>query len=63
MEQVKAGITQSYIAWRRSVPFYPLIDISSLPFVTVPMKLWGSLYDGLCEELRKIFAKNPGCMC
>ena len=47
MEQVKAGITQSYIASVGGIaPFYPLIDITSLPFAYSSYEIGCKLYDG-----------------
>ena len=58
MEQVKAGITQSYIASVGGIaPFYPLIDITSLPFAYSSYEIGCQLYDGpfgagLAEDIR-----------
>jgi tripartite ATP-independent transporter DctP family solute receptor len=58
MEQVKAGITQSYIASVGGIaPFYPLIDITSLPFAYSSYEIGCELYDGpfgqgLAEDIR-----------
>jgi tripartite ATP-independent transporter DctP family solute receptor len=47
MEQVKAGITQSYIASVGGIAsFYPLIDITSLPFAYSSYEIGCELYDG-----------------
>ncbi len=47
MEQVKAGITQSYIASVGGIaPFYPLIDITSMPFAYSSYEIGCQLYDG-----------------
>ena len=59
MEQVKAGITQSYIASVGGIaPFYPLIDITSLPFAYSSYEIGCQLYDGpfgktLADDIRK----------
>jgi len=59
MEQVKAGITQSYIASVGGVaPFYPLIDITSMPFAYNSYEIGCALYDGpfgkeFAEDIRK----------
>lgn len=59
MEQVKAGITQSYIASVGGVaPFYPLIDITSLPFAYSSYEVGCALYDGpfgeeFAEDIRQ----------
>ncbi len=59
MEQVKAGITQSYIASVGGVaPFYPLIDITSMPFAYSSYEIGCALYDGpfgneFAEDIRK----------
>ncbi len=59
MEQVKAGITQSYIASVGGVaPFYPLIDITSMPFAYSSYEIGCDLYDGpfgkeFAEDIRK----------
>ena len=58
MEQVKAGITQSYIASVGGIaPFYPLIDITSMPFAYSSYEIGCKLYDGpfgqaLAEDIR-----------
>jgi TRAP-type C4-dicarboxylate transport system substrate-binding protein len=58
MEQVKAGITQSYIASVGGIaPFYPLIDITSMPFAYSSYEIGGKLYDAafgqeLAEDIR-----------
>ncbi len=58
MEQVKAGITQSYIASVGGIaPFYPLIDITSLPFAYSSYEIGCELYDGpfgqeLAQDIR-----------
>jgi tripartite ATP-independent transporter DctP family solute receptor len=58
MEQVKAGITQSYIASVGGIaPFYPLIDITSMPFAYSSYEIGCELYDGpfgqdLAEDIR-----------
>ena len=59
MEQVKAGITQSYIASVGGVaPFYPLIDITSMPFAYSSYEVGCALYDGpfgekFAEDIRQ----------
>jgi TRAP-type transport system periplasmic protein len=59
MEQVKAGITQSYIASVGGVaPFYPLIDITSMPFSYSSYEIGCALYDGpfgqeFAEDIRQ----------
>jgi tripartite ATP-independent transporter DctP family solute receptor len=59
MEQVKAGITQSYIASIGGVaPFYPLIDITSMPFAYSSYEIGCALYDGpfgkeFAEDIRQ----------
>ncbi len=59
MEQVKAGITQSYIASVGGVaPFYPLIDITSMPFAYNSYEIGCALYDGpfgqeFAEDIRQ----------
>ena len=59
MEQVKAGITQSYIASVGGVaPFYPLIDITSMPFAYSSYEIGCALYDGpfgreFAEDIRQ----------
>lgn len=59
MEQVKAGITQSYIASVGGVaPFYPLIDITSMPFAYNSYEMGCALYDGpfgqeFAEDIRQ----------
>ena len=59
MEQVKAGITQSYIASVGGVaPFYPLIDITSMPFAYNSYEVGCALYDGpfgdeFAEDIRQ----------
>lgn len=59
MEQVKAGITQSYISSVGGVaPFYPLIDITSMPFAYNSYEIGCALYDGpfgkeFAEDIRK----------
>ncbi len=59
MEQVKAGITQSYIASVGGVaPFYPLIDITSMPFAYGAYEVGCALYDGpfgkeFAEDIRQ----------
>jgi tripartite ATP-independent transporter DctP family solute receptor len=59
MEQVKAGITQSYIASVGGVaPFYPLIDITSMPFAYNTYEVGCALYDGpfgqeFAEDIRQ----------
>ena len=58
MEQVKAGITQSYIASVGGIaPFYPLIDITSMPFAYSSYEIGCQLYDGpfgqeMAEDIR-----------
>ena len=58
MEQVKAGITQSYIASVGGIaPFYSLIDITSMPFAYSSYEIGCALYDGpfghaLAEDIR-----------
>ncbi|MFO7715150.1 DctP family TRAP transporter solute-binding subunit [Desulfosarcina sp.] len=58
MEQVKAGITQSYIASVGGIaPFYPLIDITSMPFAYNSYEVGCALFDGsfgkeLAEDIR-----------
>ncbi len=47
MEQVKAGIAQSYIASVGGIaPFYPTIDITSMPFAYGSYEIGCALYDG-----------------
>lgn len=59
MEQVKAGITQSYIASVGGVaPFYPIIDITSMPFAYSSYEVGCALYDGpfgqeFAEDIRQ----------
>lgn len=59
MEQVKAGITQSYISSVGGVaPFYPLIDITSMPFAYNSYEIGCALFDGpfgkeFAEDIRK----------
>lgn len=59
MEQVKAGITQSYIASVGGIAsFYPLIDITSMPFAYNSYEVGCALYDGpfgqeLAEDIRQ----------
>ncbi len=59
MEQVKAGITQSYIASVGGIaPFYPMIDITNMPFAYSSYEIGCALYDGpfgkeFAEEIRK----------
>jgi tripartite ATP-independent transporter DctP family solute receptor len=59
MEQVKAGITQSYIASVGGVaPFYPLVDITSMPFAYSTYEVGCALYDGpfgkeFAEDIRQ----------
>ncbi len=59
MEQVKAGITQSYISSVGGVaPFYPLIDITSMPFAYNSYETGCKLFDGsfgqeFAEDMRK----------
>jgi len=59
MEQVKAGITQSYIASVGGVaPFYPLIDITGMPFAYSTYEIGCAVYDGpfgkaLAEDIRQ----------
>jgi len=59
MEQVKAGITQSYIASVGGIaPFYPLIDITSMPFAYNSYEVGCALYDGpfgheFAEDIRQ----------
>jgi tripartite ATP-independent transporter DctP family solute receptor len=59
MEQVNAGITQSYIASVGGVaPFYPLVDITSMPFAYSTYEVGCALYDGpfgkeFAEDIRQ----------
>ena len=59
MEQVKAGIAQSYIASVGGVaPFYPMIDITSMPFAYGSYEIGCALYDGpfgkeFAEDIRQ----------
>ena len=59
MEQVKAGIAQSYIASVGGIaPFYPMIDITSMPFAYGSYEIGCALYDGpfgkeFAEDIRQ----------